>query len=134
MGGAKPKLPAAGQYVLIGHGHWAEPDKWWIGKVEWASPDEVLVLDYRHGHSRPLTFMTGWNSIIAYGDPEALEGVHRVARDAYFRHLPAIRDANVALSAALDALRVDVQACVADTQLQASLAKALTVGGGGLRL
>ncbi len=110
---AAPTFPSTNDFVVMGHGILDEPKNWWIGLVEWSDGVRFLATATARWARNEEPYIGDLASIIVYGDLAYCQRVLAAAQAARHHHIKPIRDANVALAAAKDALITDVRAAIA---------------------
>lgn len=90
-------FPKAGDFVLIGHGIWSEPDQWWISECEWSDGEQFLVRHTLGWHPTHDPYLGTGSAIIAIGTREQCDEIAKAARAIRHQHIEAFREANVAL-------------------------------------
>lgn len=109
-------LPEVGEFVVVAH-QLADPEFWWVSKVEWAGDDQVLLLDTQGWHpSKEPTLLVRSESILASGTLGQCQELLRLAKLKKDEHIVAIRNATIALRDAQDAAREAIQALVSDAE------------------
>lgn len=100
---ARPALPIGGM-VLLGMPGVSMPADWHIGRVVWTDGVEVLVEQYGLGGNNPHKALHDAGYVRAIGDVPTLGAFRRKAEAAVDGLWQQVRDAEVALGAARDAV------------------------------
>lgn len=106
-------FPKVGDFVLIGHGVWSEPDQWWISECEWSDGQQFLVRHTMGWHPSHEPYLGAAEALIAVGTEEHCREIARTARDIRFRYIDDYRTANVALQAVRDRIISEIIDAVA---------------------
>jgi len=109
----KPKgqlrpFPQVGDFVVIGHGIWSEPDQWWIAECEWSDGEQFLVRDTKGWHPTHQPYLGEQRAVMAIGTLEQCRAVIDAARTVRFQHIEAFREASVALQSVKDKCTVAI--------------------------